>query len=105
MNPQEPPDAFYVMLDNTLAEFNHFAQGDTEFLVLAIQQPDGHTGVWGVIDLRTVPEEDVYTEICRRATGAFMVLGGERVAAVGLYDIRALLQRAPLPKPRPPLQT
>lgn len=68
-----------------------------DFFVCAVQDKDGKTSYWGVIDLAETPEEDVYIQVQWRFYCAARTLGQKNIRGFGFVDVQSMLDRVPIP--------
>lgn len=69
---------------------------DADFFVLAVMYgTDKRVSYWGVLDFKTMPEEDLYVEAYRRFHAAMHEIE-EPVHGYGIVEVGMVLNRTPI---------
>jgi hypothetical protein len=86
------PDQIQSNIDEVIA--TTLKQQKSPFQVIAVKDSENRTSFWGVIDLKTTPEEDVYLEATRRYCAAVHSIGLGNIQFFGMIDISQVITRS-----------
>jgi hypothetical protein len=102
---------FNTMVTSIVDNFLHSHKAITEqkgiqiagvFFVLAIYNHTNTISYWGLLDMETMPDEDIYTETRRRFLAANMILGASTIQGYGILDLAQVISRQVTPLSKPP---
>ena len=86
----DPTPEFLAMIEGTVTGWlkkYHSLPVKPEFFVVAVRSENRTTSYWGLIDMLTTPEEDLYIEFERRFYCAYRTLGEHTLVGMGIFDI------------------
>lgn len=68
-----------------------------DFYSVSILDINDNVSHWGIIDMATIPEEDVYISLLKRWYAGVRNLEDHEIKMLQLLDVRMVVARAPIP--------